>query len=187
MDISATTGLATLDRIVTLVPNSLQSDFETDLGEFKQLVSVAYDGHETLLAKNVTLECPPGLSDIRNNISIRHIGRVCFDIPSTAYELCHSQRHTSLAENAEARKSIRAWRSGFLTNSALLSNACCARARDSKSSRAPSGTRWRAYPFQSRKCTPCSAPSGQGLNCCARGRRFVSPAWDAHGSAPLIT
>jgi len=129
VDISATTGLATgyyhnflyrmlaapnylnhyaerFDRIVTLVPNSLQSDFETDLGEFKQWVSAAYEGHENMLAKNVTLDCPPGLSDIRNNISIRHIGRVCFDIPSTAYALCHSQRYMSLAENSDAEEEL---------------------------------------------------------------------------------
>lgn len=123
VDISATMGLATgyffnflnrmlgdpnylrhhvpkeVDRQITLVPNSLQSNAQTDIDAFKALAKKA--GHEVHDCK---LNLPEGFSDDIRPIVAKRIGRICFDIPTTAYALRQSPRYVTLAVAAAQHK-----------------------------------------------------------------------------------
>ena len=115
VDISATMGLATgyyfnflnrmlgdpnylkhhmpteVDRQITLVPNSLRSDAHKDIEDFKALVQKA-----GLQVQECKLTLPAGWRDDIRPIVAKRIGRICFDIPTTAYALRQSPRYLTL-------------------------------------------------------------------------------------------
>lgn len=81
-----------IDHQVTLVPNSLRSSVRKDIEDFQVLVERA-----GLKVESFKLELPQGWpADIREVLSKR-IGRIGFDIPSTAYALRRSPRYSTLA------------------------------------------------------------------------------------------
>lgn len=90
-----------INHQVTLVPNSLRSSVQKDIKDFQELVERA-----GLKVDDCTMELPEGWpSDIRKILNKR-IGRIGFDIPSTAYALRRSPRYNTMA--AQTRGAISA-------------------------------------------------------------------------------